>query len=107
MEHALHLAAKHFVEDVLPMSSGKLLNKVKVAMANAVDADEALDLDVLHTELNSIEAEMLGDEAGEDHEDSEFNCWHDWKGSRSDHAGLIIFQLMQWLQLLYPHIFNS
>jgi hypothetical protein len=73
MEHALHLAAKHFVEDVLPTSSGKLLNKVKVAMANAVDADEALDLDVLNTELNSIEAEMLGDEASEDREDGEFD----------------------------------
>jgi len=73
MEHALHLAAKHFVEDVSPTSSGKLLNKVKVAMANAADADEALDLDVLNTELNSIEAEMLGDEASEDCEDREFD----------------------------------
>jgi hypothetical protein len=72
MEHALHLAAKHFVEDVSPTSSGKLLNKVKVAMANAADADEALDLDVLNTELNGIEAEMLGDEASED-EDGEFD----------------------------------
>jgi len=73
MEHALHLAAKHFIEDVSPTSSGKLLNKVKVAMANAADADEALELDVLNTELNSIEAEMLGDEASEDCEDREFD----------------------------------
>lgn len=73
MENALHLATKHFIEDASPMSSGKLLNKVKVAMASAADADKALDLDVLNIELNRIEAKLLGDEAGKDHEDGEFN----------------------------------
>ena len=69
MEHALHLAAKHFVEDVAPTSAGKLLNKVKEAMAIAADADEAIDLDSLNTELSSIE---VGEES-EDDEDTEFD----------------------------------
>ena len=73
MEHALHLAAKHFVEDVSPTSAGKLLNKVKEAMAIAADPDEAVDLDALNTELSGIEAGLLSGEAGEDNEDNEDN----------------------------------
>ena len=73
MEHALHLAAKHFVEDISPTSARKLLNKVKEAMANATDPDEAVDLDALNTELSSIEAELLSGEASEDDEDGEFD----------------------------------
>jgi hypothetical protein len=73
MEHALHLAAKHFVEDVAPTLAGKLLNKVKEAMAIAADADEAVDLDSLNTELSSIEVEMLRGEESEDNEDMEFD----------------------------------
>ena len=73
MEHALHLAAKHFVEDVAPTSVGKLLNKVKEAMAIAADVDEAVDLDSLNTELSSIEVEMLRGKESEDDEDTEFD----------------------------------
>ena len=73
MEHALHLAAKHFVEDVAPTSAGKLLNKVKEAMAIAANADEAVDLDSLNMELSSIEVEMLRGEESEDNEDMEFD----------------------------------
>jgi hypothetical protein len=73
MEHALHLAAKHFVEDVAPTSVGKLLNKVKEAMAIAADADEAIDLDSLNMELSSIEVEMLRGEESKDDEDTEFD----------------------------------
>ena len=73
MEHALHLAAKHFVEDVAPTSAGKLLNKVKEAMAIAANADEAIDLDSLNMELSSIEVEMLRGKESEDDEDTEFD----------------------------------
>ena len=45
MEHTLHLAAMHFVEVVAPTLAGKLLNKVKEAMAIAANANEAVDLD--------------------------------------------------------------
>jgi hypothetical protein len=58
MEHALHLAAKHLMEDVAPMPAGKLLTKVKEAMANAAEEDDRVDLDALNIELNSIKVEM-------------------------------------------------
>jgi len=58
MEHALHLAAKHFVEDVAPTSASELLRKVKGAMANATDEGEGVNLDTLNSELRTIEAEM-------------------------------------------------
>jgi hypothetical protein len=73
MEHALHLAAKHFVEDVAPTSAGKLLTKVKEAMANATEGDDGVDLDSLNIELNGIEAEMSRDEDDVDNEDVEFD----------------------------------
>ena len=73
MEHALHLTAKHFVEDVSPTSAGKLLNKVKEAMAIAADPDEAVDLDALNTELSGIEAGLLSGEASKDNEDNKDN----------------------------------
>jgi hypothetical protein len=73
MEHALHLAAKHFVQDVAPTSAGKLLTKVKEAMANATEEDDGVDLDALNVELNGIEAEISRDEDDVDDEDGEFD----------------------------------
>ena len=69
MEHALHLAAKHFVEDVSPTSASALLKKVKGAMINATGEDNEMDLDALNAELDSIEAEISEDDDEADAED--------------------------------------
>ena len=58
MEHAMHLAAKHFVRGVALTSASSLLQKVKVAMANAMADDDTIDLDTLNSEMGDIEAEM-------------------------------------------------
>ena len=71
MEHALHLAAKHFVEGVAPTSANQLLQKVKGAMANATENGAQLNMDALNSEIEDIEAE-LGDEA-EDKEDDNYD----------------------------------
>jgi len=73
MEHTLHLAAKHFVEDVAPTSAGKLLTKMKEAMANATEGDDGVDLDSLNIEPNGIKAEMSRDKDDVDDEDVEFD----------------------------------
>lgn len=73
MEHALHLAAKHFVEGVNPTATGKLLNKVKAAMANATSDDEAMDLDKFEWELNGIEEEAESDGADNEDEDEDYD----------------------------------
>lgn len=75
MEHATHLAAKHFVEGVNPTSSGKLFEKIKMALANAstenaVDVDRLDDLDRLEKELNGLELSEEGDEL--DGDDAEY-----------------------------------
>lgn len=67
MEHATHLAAKHFVEGVNPTSSGKLFEKIKMAIANAttesaVDIDRLDDLDRLEKEMNGLELDGDGEE---------------------------------------------
>lgn len=71
MEHATHLAAKHFVEGVNPTSSGKLFEKIKTAIANAtkeqaVDVDRLDDLDRLERELNGLELNGDDDELDAD-----------------------------------------
>ena len=71
MEHALHLAAKHFVEGVAPTSANQLLQKVKGAMANTTENGTQLDMDALNSEIKDIEAE-LGDEV-EDKEDDDYD----------------------------------
>ena len=71
MEHALHLAAKHFVEGVALTSANQLLQKVKGAMANATENGAQLNMDALNSEIEDIEAE-LGDEA-EDTEDDDYD----------------------------------
>ena len=71
MEHALHLAAKHFVEGVAPTSANQLLQKVKGTMANTTENGAQLNMDALNLEIEEIEAE-LGDEA-EDKEDDNYD----------------------------------
>lgn len=63
MEHALHLAAKHFVEDVNPTSTGGLLKKVRNAMAVAGD-DSGIDLDALEKEISELGGELNEDDEG-------------------------------------------
>ena len=62
MEHALHLAAKHFVKDVSPTSASTLLKKVKGAMVNATGEKNEMDLDALNVELDSIEVKISEDD---------------------------------------------
>jgi hypothetical protein len=72
MEHAVHLAAGHFIRDVAPTSARALLKKVKRVMSN-VGVDEALDLDRLEDDLmdfNNDEAEDAGDDEDFDVGDS-------------------------------------
>jgi hypothetical protein len=64
-----HLAAKHFVEGAAPTSANKLLHKVKGSMANATDNGEQLNMDVLNSEIEDIEAELGGDAEDKDDED--------------------------------------
>jgi hypothetical protein len=66
MEHALHLAAKHFVEGVAPTSVSILLWKVKGTMANVMGEDDTIDLDTLNSEMGDIEAEMDADAEGDE-----------------------------------------
>ena len=69
MEHAMHLAAKHFVEGVSPTSTSSLLQKVKGAMANAMGEDDTVDLDALNSEIGDIKAGMGADAAEDDDEE--------------------------------------
>jgi hypothetical protein len=71
MEHALHLAAKHFVEGVAPTSANQLLQKVKGAMANATENGDQLNMDALNSEIEDIEADIGGD--AEDKEDEDYD----------------------------------
>jgi hypothetical protein len=66
MEHALHLAAKHFVESVSPTSSSTLLNKVKAALGNAASEDDEVDVAALNNELEGFGFDSEDSEQGKD-----------------------------------------
>jgi hypothetical protein len=66
MEHALHLAAKHFVEGVSPTSSSTLLNKVKAALANATSEDDKVDVAALNNELEGLGFDSEDSKEGKD-----------------------------------------
>lgn len=67
MEHAVHLAAAHFVTEVAPTSPSKLVKKVKEALhAVATDADSA-DLAALNEQLSAFEID--GDADPDDSDD--------------------------------------
>jgi hypothetical protein len=68
MEHAMHLAAKHFVAGVSLTSTSSLLQKVKGAMANATGKDGTIDLDALNSEIGDIEAGIGADAKDNDEE---------------------------------------
>ena len=71
MEHAIHLAAGHFIKTVSPTSSRALLKKVKLAFENAQLGEDTVDLDVLETGLTGFsidEGEDTNDDADDDEE---------------------------------------
>ena len=48
MEHSIDLAACHFVQEVLPSPTSKLLKKIKKALKSA-DISDTVDLDKLNS----------------------------------------------------------
>jgi hypothetical protein len=76
MEHSIDLSACHFVQEVSPSSTSKLLKKIKKAFENAEISDTD-DLDVLDSHLAGFdfaadEEERDGDE-GRDVPDADFS----------------------------------
>jgi hypothetical protein len=53
MEHVVHLAASHIMQEIAPSSAQKLLKKAKEAMKNA-GIDEDLDIDQLNAGLSEL-----------------------------------------------------
>ena len=50
MEHSIDLAACHFIQDVSPLSTQKIVKKLKYALKD-VTIDDAVDLDALDAHL--------------------------------------------------------
>lgn len=54
MEHSIDLAACHFIQDVSPSSTQKIVKKLKHALKDvAIDSDDAVDLDALDAHLSA------------------------------------------------------
>jgi len=76
MEHALHLAAKHFIDDISLTTSSQLTKKLQVAANTIKNAQHSgcVDLDELN---DKVEAVMQACEQSsgqvEDDEDEEFD----------------------------------
>jgi hypothetical protein len=54
MEHAVHLASKHFAETVAPTPVQTLLKKIRTALRQANAGNGEFDIDELDTEFDEI-----------------------------------------------------
>lgn len=71
MEHAVHLAASHFVSEVAPTSPSKLIKKVKQVLRDVNMDGEAPDLDALNAQLDAFEIDGDADPDDSEDEDTE------------------------------------
>ena len=65
MEHSIDLSACHFVQEVSPLSTSKLLKKIKDAFENA-NISDTVDLDALDSQLSGFN--FAADKEGDDQE---------------------------------------
>jgi hypothetical protein len=65
MEHSLHLAAKHLVQAIAPLSPRAVASKVKKAL-QAAQVNGDVDLDILDRELVGFSFDDGDDESGDD-----------------------------------------
>lgn len=74
MEHSIDLAACHFVQEVSPSSTSKLLKKIKKAFEGA-DISDTVDLDELDSHLAGFDFSASEEEGGgdEDVPDADFS----------------------------------
>ena len=66
MEHSIDLAACHFIQEVSPSSTSKLLKKIKKAFAGADISDTDIDLDELDSHLAGFDFAANEEEEGGD-----------------------------------------
>jgi hypothetical protein len=59
MEHSIDLAACHFIQDVAPSSTQKVIKKIKHALKDA-DIEDTVDLDALDAHLASASRDFDG-----------------------------------------------
>jgi hypothetical protein len=72
MEHSIDLSARHFVQEVSPSSTSKLLRKMKKAFEDA-DISDMVDLDVLDSHFAGFNFTADEGEVGEDAPDTDFS----------------------------------
>ena len=73
MEHSIDLAARHFVQEVSPSSTSKLVKKIKKAFDDA-DISDTVDLDELDSHFAGFDFANEEEEGGdEDDSDSQFD----------------------------------
>ena len=72
MEHSINLAACHFIQDITPSSTQKIIKKIKHALQDT-DIEDMVDLDALEAHLALRDIDGNGDSEGEDGDEEMFN----------------------------------
>ena len=72
MEHSIDLAACHFIQDVTPSSTQKIIKKIKHALRDT-DIEDMVDLDALDAHLALRDFNRNGDSEAEDRDKEIFN----------------------------------
>ena len=72
MEHSIDLAACHFIQDVAPSPTQKIIKKIKHALRDA-DIEDTVNLDALDVHLASRDFNENGDSEAEDGDEEIFD----------------------------------
>lgn len=71
MEHSIDLAACHFIQEVAPSSTQKIIRKIKDTLWD-VDVEDTVDFDALDARLASGDFNENGDSEAEDGDEESF-----------------------------------
>lgn len=77
MEHSIDLAACHFIQDVSPSSTQKIVKKLKHALKD-VAIDDAVDLDALDAHLTAGGFDSCEDSEGEGNGDRDGDIFNNF-----------------------------
>lgn len=112
MEHTINLAAGHFLMAVSPISSQKLLRKIRAALRNSKLDGNSIDFDALDASLEGVEDEGEEECENDDDDDEEFGVGDSIGKARAffaqscKQADIPVLELMQWVRTQWASMHN-
>ncbi|KAF9004669.1 hypothetical protein BDQ17DRAFT_1354476 [Cyathus striatus] len=105
MEHALHLAAKHFVETIAPTTSTAITKKVRAALKKSSRRGD-LDLDELDHELAEINLDEPDTDGNSESDNEDFSFPHTFFKSTCTQVDIDPLELLLWVRTRWALLYQ-